>query len=277
VTHIETKLYIVEGPPCTGKSDTARYVSDILADGGRQVSLYDENTMDHPADYTFHAYMTEAQIGALTPEERRQVYSESVKTGAGYVVPLTRISVSLFGKVVPYKIYDGLDWETERSVMLEYWRSFAEMARMNESVNVFVGSLLKNPVCETMIRLELPASEFSAYIREINLLIAPLNPAVIYLKGADIAMRVNEGSADRQALWLRSAISYHDAQSYARRRGLTGFDGYVACLQARQQAELDILDSLPVKKLILTDAHQDWDGAYDAITAFVTGKTLQKR
>ena len=276
MTPIETKLYIVEGPPCAGKSDAAQYIADVLAESRRQVSLYDENAMEHPADYTFHAYMTEEQVGALALEERRLFYSESIKTDAGYVVPLTKISVSFFGKVLPYKLYDNLAWETERPVMLEHWKSFATKARLVESANVFVGSLLKNPVCETMLRLDMPVFEIRAHIRDINLLIAPLNPAVVYLRCTDIAACVDERSLNGRAAWLKSAVSYHDAQGYCRRRGLSGYDGYIACLQARQKMELEILDSLPVRKLVLTDAHLDWDGAANAITAFVGAKAREE-
>jgi hypothetical protein len=165
VTQINTRLYIVEGPPCAGKSEAARIIADAVAAGGRQAAIFDEYNMDHPADYTFHAYMTEDEIGVLSHEERRQIYSESVRTGAGYVVPLTKISVNLFGKVLPFKIYDNLCWESERPVMLEYWRSFAEKARIGKAVNVFVGSLLKNPVCETMIRFDFSPSDISAYVQ----------------------------------------------------------------------------------------------------------------
>ena len=273
VTHIETKLYIVEGPPRTGKSDAARFLTELLANRGRQASLYDEDTTDHPADYTFHAYMTEAELGGLSPEERNQIYSESTKAGPGYIIPMTKLSISLFGKVLPHKIYDHLAWEKERPLMLGYWRSFAEKARMDDGVNVFVGNLLKNPVCETMIRYDFPFSEIGAFVREIFGFIAPLDPVVVYLSCGDIAACVEERVRNRKTAWLNSAVTYHDAQCYSRRRGLSGFDGLITCLQARQKMELDILDSLPVQRLILTDAHLDWDGACDKIASFVTGKT----
>lgn len=277
MTQINTKLYIVEGPPCTGKSDVARIIAQAVAAGGRYAALFDENNMDHPADYTFHAYMTEEEIGSLPVEDRRQIYSESIRTGAGYVIPLTKISVSLFGKVLPYKIYDKLCWETERPVMLECWRSFTEKARGNKIVNVFVGSLLKNPVCETMIRFDFDPSIIKDHIKEIMQRIAPLEPAVLYLRCTDIDVNVNERSGVGKPVWLSSAVAYHETQSYCKRRGYTGLNGYVACLRERQEAELDILSGLPVRQLVLTDAHLDWAGARDAIEAFVAGKTLQKR
>ena len=46
------KLYIVEGLPCSGKSTTARYIAGRA--GGR---FFDEDCAEHPADYTFHAFI----------------------------------------------------------------------------------------------------------------------------------------------------------------------------------------------------------------------------
>jgi hypothetical protein len=276
VTAINTKLYIVEGPPCSGKSETARYIAELLAESGRAASFHDENDMDHPADYTFHAYMTEEQVKALSLEERRQLYSESFQAGGGYVVPLTKISVSLFGKVIPYKIYEKLDWETEKPVMLERWQDFAEKARVSAGSNVFCGCLLQNPVSETMMRFGFSYPEISAHIQDISRLIAPLRPAVVYLRVTDLRALIEDASGSRNAVWLSSAVTYHTTQGYGKRSGLAGFDGYVACLEARQKTELEILEGLPVKKLVLTDPQLDWDAARGEIAAFVTGKTLQK-
>lgn len=37
-----TRLYIVEGLPCSGKSTTARFIADTLAARGKQVRFFDE-------------------------------------------------------------------------------------------------------------------------------------------------------------------------------------------------------------------------------------------
>ncbi|SHI07718.1 shikimate kinase [Sporobacter termitidis DSM 10068] len=220
--------------------------------------------------------MTENQVKALTLEERRQLYAESVKVLDGYVIPLTKISISLFGKVVPYKIYDRLDWAVEKPVMLEHWRSFAEKARMGRRIYVFNSCFLQSPLSETMMRLDFGISQTKAYIEEIYRIIAALSPVVIYLRCSNVRARVEEVSEQRTAVWLDSAVAYHTTQGYGRRNSLTGFDGYIACLEERQKRELEILDKLPVKKLTVTDPFNDWDRAHEAIGAFFAGKALQK-
>ena len=256
--------------------EAAHFIADILTDTGRSVALFDENETEHPAEYAFHALMTEAQISELTPDERRQLYAESVRIETGYIIPLTKISVSLFGKVLPYKIYDKLDWESELPVIMERWRSFSAKAGAGDQVYVFTGSLLRNLVGETMMRYDFPRSVIQAHLMDIYRLIEPLDPAVVFLGSEDIATRINEVTSGRKTAWLSGAITQYTTQNYSKHRGLKGFDGYVECLRARQETELLILDELPIRKLILADAGLDWDSAYDAIAAFITGKTLQK-
>lgn len=44
-----TKLYIIEGLPCSGKSTTAQFVCDTLKEKGKDVVLVDEGTGNHDA------------------------------------------------------------------------------------------------------------------------------------------------------------------------------------------------------------------------------------
>jgi hypothetical protein len=275
VSEINTRLFIVEGPACSGKSETARFLADTMKKNKLPAALFDENAMNHPADYTFHAYMTEDMISQLTQEERRQLYGESVRIHDGYTIPLTKVSVNLFGKVIPYKIYDRLDWETERPVMLAHWDEFADKTTANNKIYVFNSCLLQNPVGEMLIRFNFPFSEIKAYIDDICRLITPLDPAVIYLKCTDIRARIEEISEKRTAVWLNTAVMYHTSQEYGKHSGLSGFDGYIRALEDRQDTDLQLLSMLPVKKLILTDPFKDWDSAYESIDAFLAGKALQ--
>lgn len=45
------QLILIEGLPGSGKSTIAKMVSEILIDQGKQVQLFQEGNLDHPADY----------------------------------------------------------------------------------------------------------------------------------------------------------------------------------------------------------------------------------
>ena len=66
-----TRLYIVEGLPCSGKSTTAKYIADLFGKSGEKVCFFDEGSRKHPADYEYYAYITYEQFKGL--EETTQV------------------------------------------------------------------------------------------------------------------------------------------------------------------------------------------------------------
>lgn len=92
----------------------------------------------------------------------------------------------------------------------------------------------------------------------------PLNPVVIYLKNDDISLCVKRALAEREG-WLDSVIDYHVNSAYGRSIGASGFEGYIHCLEERQKRELDILERLSVKTVLVDNPHRNWAGAYEEI------------
>lgn len=261
-----TRLYIVEGLPCSGKSTTAAYAARLLESRGKTVTVIDEGTGDHPADYEFHAFFDSAFTDcpiSLRSEVKKWV--EPVPDG--WVVPLCHFQEAQLQALLPHKIYDGLSWQQEKPVMLEKWRRFAENAE-KDRVYLFNCVLLQNPLCETMMRFDLPEEETLAYIAEITQIIAPLEPRVIYLKNEDIAQRIQATAGERPG-WLEGFTEYHVNGAFGKRIHAQGFEGLVSCLRERQRRELSILEKLPMKSLVLANAHRDWDNAYRQIADFI--------
>lgn len=243
------RLYIVEGLPCSGKSTTAAFAAELLRSRGN-VCFVDEGTGDHPADYEFHAL---APAGLLGKEAR--------------IVPLSAFSGGMFETLLQHKIYDFLPWETEMPLMLDKWRDFVRTAAP-DTAYVFNCVLLQNPMCETMMRFDFPEEVSRAYIAQIAQIIRPLEPVVIYLKNSDIASAVRRASVQRPG-WLDAVIDYHTNGAYGRRTGAEGFDGYIRCLEQRQAREMRILQTLPVRHLVLNDPQLDWAAARETIRQFI--------
>jgi len=138
------KLIIVEGLPCSGKSTTSRFIAEQLG-----YTFIDEGTGSHPADYEFHAYITDSDLVDFAENERREVLSSAESKSGGYIISLGEFTGELFEKLLRHKIYDFLPWETEHPVMLDKWRGFADSCSGGW---VFNCVLLQNPMCETMMR-----------------------------------------------------------------------------------------------------------------------------
>ena len=241
------RLYIIEGLPCSGKSTTSAFAAELLKQHGN-VCYVDEGTGDHPADYEFHVL---APAGLISEEVQ--------------IVSLKDYSGEMFDRLLQYKIYDFLPWETEMPLMLEKWRQFVRTADEN-TIYVFNCVLLQNPMCETMMRFGFDQEESRQYIAQIAEIIRPMNPVVIYLKNEDIADSVRKAAAERPG-WLDGVIDYHVQGAYGKSIGAEGFEGYIQCLTERQERELRILSALPVESLILENPQRDWEAAHNQLVA----------
>lgn len=250
------ELIIVEGLPCSGKSSAARYIADKY-----DMKCFDEDGGDHPADYEFHAFVQTSELNKFSHDEQNEIAERSERKLGGFIAPLAEFQGDLFNKLIQYKIYDFLPWETEKPVMLGKWREFADNKKPDERY-VFNCVLLQNPMCETMMRFNLTRAESEEYIGEICGIIKAMNPLVVYLKNDDIYNSVNRAAAERGNDWLDAVIDYHCNGAYGKAKRLDGFDGYISALEERQRRELEILSRINIDKIVLDNPQRNWEAAY---------------
>ena len=252
------RLIITEGLPCSGKSTSAKFIAERL--GWRFV---DEGSGDNPADWEFHAFVKDGELPEFSAEQQK-VITAGEKCCGGFVVPISGTEGEFFDRLISRKIYDFLPWDTEKPVMLEKWRRFAE----NQTSPVVLNCVfLQNPMCETMMRFGFPEHVSADYIREIAEIIRPLEPFVVYLKSSNIRQRIEAALPERGEDWLNAVVDYHCGGDYGKPLGLSGFDGYISALEERQRRELRILDSLGIHRIIIEEPEQNWDKAYEKMIA----------
>ncbi|MGL4772980.1 MAG: hypothetical protein ACRC2K_05375 [Clostridium sp.] len=268
---MKNRLFIIEGIPCTGKTTTSGFISNLLNESHKKVLHFKEGASDHIADYSFHAYVENEEMESFSESEKEILLTNSDKRNNGHVISLYNIHGELFNKVIQYKIYDMLPWEKEYPIMLNKWEEFCEEAKNNENIYVFDCCFMQNPLCETMMRFNMEYEEIQAFIGEIYKRIEDLNPVVIYLKNTKIGQRVQEVSKEREKEWLEGVIEYHTSQGYGKAQGYEGFQGYVECLKARQEIELAILNILNINKLIIENPYENWEESYKEIKRFIGG------
>ena len=239
------RLIIVEGLPCSGKSTASKYIADRLG-----AAFFDEGSGSHPADYEFHAFVKADELCAFSADEQKLVKASSLQELGGYIVPLGSFESELFDKLLKFKIYDFLPWETEKPVMLSKWQSFAKSVLPDERY-VFNCVLLQNPMCETMLRFGFDTDVSREYIKSICDIIRPLEPLIIYLDIDDIRSRINKTVPERGRKWLECVIDYHCSGAYGKANSLKGFDGYISALQERRRREIEILKGLDTEYQII--------------------------
>lgn len=250
------RLIIVEGLPCSGKSTVSKYIADRAG-----AVFYDEGSGEHPADYEFHAYLSERDLGTFSAGEQALIRQQATPTHGGYIVPIGAFSGAMCDRLIQYKIYDFLPWETERPLMLGKWEEFVKSADKNKRY-VFNCVLLQNPMCETMMRFGSDRQVSFEHIKSICDIIRPMEPFVVYLKMSNIRAAIEKALPERGNDWLDGVINYHCGGAYGKANHLSGFDGYIAALEERQRRETEILTALGIEHMILDDPCNDWERAY---------------
>lgn len=149
-----------------------------------------------------------------------------------------------------YADYDFPDFVTERMMILEKWKSFTETAAL-DTVYIFNCVLLQNPMCGTMMRFGMDETDSQKYITEIAEIIKPLSPVILYIDTPDARASVDSVLDERGDGWLNAVIDYHTSQGYGKANGLSGYDGYIKCLEERRRRELRILQKLDLQNYLL--------------------------
>lgn len=141
--------------------------------------------------------------------------------------------------------YDFPDFETERKMILEKWCAFTERSDQ-DVIYVFNCIFLQNPMCETMMRFGMDEAASRSYISEIAEIIKPLNPIIIYINQPDVKKTIDRTLDERGDDWLNAVIDYHISQGYGKQNKLSGYEGYIKCLEERKIRELKILQALDI-------------------------------
>ena len=97
-----------------------------------------------------------------------------------------------------------------------------------------------------MMRFGLDGTSSLNYISEIAEIIKPLNPVIIYIDLPDVRAAIDRVIDERGDDWLNAVIDYHVSQGYGKQNSLSGYDGYIQCLEERKVRELRILQKLDI-------------------------------
>ena len=162
-----SKLILLEGVPCTGKTSGARFVASQLRGWHKSVHLFTEESPTNPVDLMNYAFLTPEQYREFPEEDRVLFPVEETENPKGYLIPLNELHESLQQELESYRFYGCQPWEVERPLMLARWKAFAEKAMKEEAVWVFDGMFFQNPVCEMMMWFDLPQAEIENFMANL--------------------------------------------------------------------------------------------------------------
>jgi Cdc6-like AAA superfamily ATPase len=283
---MKSKLILIEGNPGSGKTTTAGNLSKFLSEKEMEYAVFLEGDLNHPADFESVACMDE------------QEYSEMLKKFADYITLLqsiTEIKDSYY--FIPYakakleykdsfpdllyeelENYDVYKIPVERyaEVLLNRWKEFCEEAQKQDKVYIFECAFLQNPINTFLARDDRPKSEIIQFLTQLDKTIERLNPIILYYYQDNVKETLDRVVKTRSKEWLDFVTWYWTGQEYGKNRGLKGYEGVVSYLEEKKELDLEILQTIPIRHLLLDNSSYDWEQRLVEIHHYLEDKMGEK-
>jgi Adenylylsulphate kinase len=226
----DTKLILIDGLPGSGKTTTARFLTDTLARRGVAVRCLLETELDHPLNVG----------GSLHPAGRT--------TGA-----------ELFAR------YTARSYTDES---LRRWQAFVATAERGNTVQVTESYPYQNAV-RILLQMDAEVDQIRAYAATVEQIGEPLRPVLVYLERRDTAGALRAIAEQRGTDWTAYVAELLADSPYARRRELRGIDAAVAFISAYKALVDEVRSVSRMPALVLEDCEGQWEACRRRILGFL--------
>lgn len=226
----DTKLVLVEGLPGSGKSTTTTYLAELLRQRDVPVAAYLETAPGHPLNVG----------GELHPSGRT-------------------IGDEFFRR---YTIESFVDESVQR------WQAMVRAAEQEATVNILDSYPYQNSV-RVLLQLDATLEQLRAYAQQVESVMQPLAPILIYLDRRDLGEAARAISRQRGEAWTAYLVEVATRCPYAQRRGLVGPSGASTLLQTYRGVVTELLGESRLPRVVLMDCASRWDACAEELRAFL--------
>jgi thymidylate kinase len=174
---------------------------------------------------------------------------------------------------------DALSDDRYRQVIeaaLEQWKVFVQTCSSSEKVVILDGCLF-GYLTWSLFPLDISRDEIQAYLSQVEQIIQPLQPCLIYLYQQDIAYsleRICERRGNETRAWLMTQAT---RSAYGIRRGFQGFAGMVTYWQDFRDFVEPVFAQFDAAKLAIENSAGDWQRYEQSVLAFIGVPASEKR
>src|SRR5262245_6216897 len=229
----DTKLIFIEGLPGSGKTTTASWLTSRLHAERLRVNLVLEHQPEHPLNVG----------GTLHPS--------GSTTGEAFFHRYTPASF----------VHESF----------QRWHAFVRDAVQTDAISVLDSYPFQNSV-RVLLQLNATPDYMEEYARQIEALIMPLQPVLIYFTHRDLVHAfhaLSTISTQRGKAWTDYVVELVTHCPYAMARRLEGFSGALAVLSDYKQLTDALLRQSHLPRIVLEDCARGWAGCYQQIGAFL--------
>jgi hypothetical protein len=144
-----------------------------------------------------------------------------------------------------------------RARSTQRWQRFVDRAGQSATIHIFDGQWFSGDLTGLML-LDEPLPAVHAHHARILTVARPLQPVLIYLRPPEVEHGLRRILGIRGEDWLKTQVDWKVASPYARRRGLSGVEGWLELYRSYRAASDRWFDESPHPKLRIETAPGRW-------------------
>jgi len=151
---------------------------------------------------------------------------------------------------------------------LDQWRRFAGMLADSGKVGL-IDSCLFGYLTWTLFPHDVPETEIVEYVTEVERIVAPLDPCLIYFRQEDVGLSLRRLVDRRGGSTEERFVQKVEHSAYGRRHQLAGFEGMVAYWRAYRQVTDMAFARSALPKVEIDTTLGDWPTYQAQVQAFL--------
>lgn len=259
-------LIILEGLPSTGKSTNSRILLSQLKRNGFRAKWFHEDSRPHPTSFFYEACLTKSEYEAFLLRFPGVIkILDTIKVVRANTVCfdlldirwnyLSEVGIDAFDVLQEYDVWN-FPLKKYCDVALEKWEHFVKQADQDEVV-ILDSSFFQFQIY-TFLLENTSYGQLETFIKRLSVIIAKLNPTLIYLTRKDVEDTINDLEKTRGIQFLERIWERDQQLPYYLNRP-SGAEGYREFLRDYDKITRKLFDMIPFDKISLDITDGRWN------------------
>ena len=275
---INSKLIMLEGLPSTGKTTNARLIHIQLERNNINAKWIHEVAMPHPVLFFDEVGFTNDEFDHFLtkyPEASDILNNIAVfrKSTVGIHLPeiqwnyQDKINAEAYQALLEYDVWK-FPLDAYKKFALEKWAYFTKKALEKVDEVYVIDSALFQFQIFTFLFKNRPFEELKSFVDEVNSIIKPLNPCLIYLHRENTETTIDYLEKDRGTSYLEYIWSRDKDQPYYADKP-PGAESFRQFLRDYADMAAMLLENFPANKLSIEISDGNWIHHEDKMLSFL--------